>query len=382
MLHELVESQEGFYSRRNRFLDHLLSRFAENFNDYALMLYTYSTNKRIADSKLIQDKVLFLQDFPYMSANRAKALNYKDPSNVCNNENIAGLQMRIRRLLGLDSFTGFFELYEEKDDDGVFYERRWRLKDEKGKIQLSSSTRYTDEVLDISEQKAKAEINVVKRFIDDVSRYEIKKIKKWVLNLTDETGEIIGTRKQHFATKALAEAARDELIAFGKRLLATDKVFVVEHLLLRPRNIPLTPGMPDGDPLLSICIPPDCSSCGEEDPYSFRVTVVLSGETGIANGGIEFRRFAEQTIRTEIPAHLGVKLCWVSNDQLMQFEQVYCEWLSVLAAPEPDDVLLHNKLSALLAVFEQLKNVYPDARLHDCVDGDDGNRVFLDNTIV
>jgi hypothetical protein len=45
-------------------------------------------------------------------------------------------------------------------------------------------------------------------------------------------------------------------------------------------------------------------------------------------------------------------------------------------------VQLHNKLTALLAVFEQLKNVYPEARLHDCVDGDDSNRVFLDNTII
>lgn len=385
LLHELVETQDEFFDRRNRFLNHLLSRFAENFNDYALMLYTYSTSKAVADAKLIKDKIHFLQDFPYMSANRAKAINYKDPSHVCSNENIAGLQMRIQRLLGMDSFAGFFELYEEKDEDGISFERRWRLKDENGKIQLSSSTKYADASLDASEQKARAEINVAKQFITDASRYEIKKVKKWVLNLTDSTGEIIATRKQHFATKASAETARDEIIAYGKKMLTADKVYVVEHLLLRPRNTPLSPGIPGGDPLLTICIPPDCEKnqlCGEEDPYSFRITVVLSGETGIANSGIEFRRFAEQTIRTEIPAHLGVKICWVSNDQLMQFEKVYCEWLSVLAQPEPDDVLLHDKLSALLAVFEQLKNVYPDAKLHDCVDGDDSNRVFLDNTII
>lgn len=381
LLHTLVETQEEFSDRRNRFLNHLLSRFAENFNDYALMLYTYSTSKAVADSKLIKDKIHFLQDFPYMSANRAKAINYKDPLHVCSNENIAGLQMRIQRLLGMDSFAGFFELYEEKDKDGISFERRWRLKDENGKIQLSSSTKYTDASLDASEQKARHEINVVKQFITDASRYEIKKVKKWVLNLTDSTGEVIATRKQHFATKALAEVARDQIIAFGKKLLVADKVYVVEHLLLRPRNIPSLQ-FPNGDPLLTICIPPDCSSCGEDDPYSFRITVVLSGETGIANSGIEFRRFAEQTIRTEIPAHLGVKICWVSNDQLMQFEKVYCDWLSELAKPEPDVLLLHNKLTALLVVFEQLKSVYPDAKLHDCVDGDDSNRVFLDNTII
>lgn len=381
ILHSLVESETVFFDRRNRFLDHLLSRFAENFNEYALMLYAYSSSKAVADAKLIKDKISFLKDFPFMSANRAKAINYKDPSHVCSSENIAGLQLRIQRLLGMDAFGGFFELYEEKDADGISFERRWRLKDETGKIQLSSSTKYVDVSLDISEQKAKAEIATVKKHITDISRWQVKKVKKWVVNLTDETNEIIATRKQVFATKTEAETARDEIIAFGKKVIAADKVYVVEHLLLRPRNMP-SADFPVGDPLLSVCIPDDCSACGEEDPYSFRVTVVLSGETGIANSGIEFRRFAEQTIRLEVPAHLGVKICWVSNAQLAEFENLYCSWLAELAKSEPDTLALHTKLRALLLVFEQLKSIYPEARLHDCVDGDDSNRVFLDNTII
>ncbi len=42
-------------------------------------------------------------------------------------------------------------------------------------------------------------------------------------------------------------------------------------------------------------------------------------------------------------------------------------------------------LSILLkngAYSTKLKSVYPPAKLHDCVDGDDSNRVFLDNTII
>ncbi|MES2649716.1 MAG: hypothetical protein V4717_22755 [Bacteroidota bacterium] len=381
-LQQLIETEDVFFNRRNRFLDHQLSRFAENFNEYALMLYTYSNSKAIADTKLIKDKINFLKDFPSMSANRAKAINYKDPAHVCNSENIAGLQLRIQRLLGLDAFGGFFELYEEKDADGVTFERRWRLKDETGKIQLSGSTRYSDPDFDTSEKKALAEMAIVKKYITTAARYDVKKVKKWVVNLTDETGEVIATRKQAFTTKVAADAARDGMIEFGKKLLAADKVYVVEHLLLRPRNIPSLPNFPLGDPLLTVCIPDDCSLCGDEDPYSFRLTVVLSGETGIANSGIEFRRFAEQTIRLEVPAHLGVKICWVSNEQFLAFETVYCDWLAALAKPEVDALELHTKLKALLLVFEQLKSVYPEARLHDCVDGDDSNRVFLDNTII
>ena len=381
-LHGLLETTEVFSDRRNRFLDHLLARFAENFNEYALMLYSYSTSKAFADAKLIKDKVNLLKDFPFMSANRAKAINYKDQGHVCSSENVAGLQIRIKRLLGMDAFGGFFELYEEHDEDGVFFESRWRLKDSKGKIQLSGSTKYPNEDLELSEQKAKAEIGQVKRYITDINRYTVKKVKKWTVSLTDPSNEIIATRKQAFASKADADAAVAQIIDFGKDLLAADKVYVVEHLLLRPRNVPSLPDFPDGDPLLSICIPPDCNTCGDEDPYSFRITVVLSGETGIANSGIEFRRFAEQTIRTEMPAHLGVKICWVSNEQLATFEQLYCAWLAELAKAEPNAVDLSQKLKDLLLEFEQLKSVYPEARLHDCVDGDDSNRVFLDNTII
>ena len=61
-----------------------------------------------------------------------------------------------------------------------------------------------------------------------------------------------------------------------------EKVFVVEHLLLRPRNKPGTL-ISNGDPLLSICIGPNCELCGGEDPYSFRLTVVLNGETVLAS---------------------------------------------------------------------------------------------------
>jgi hypothetical protein len=279
------------------------------------------------------------------------------------------------------SYSGYAELYEEKDIDGKLYERRWRLVDENKKIYLSSSTRYVDDDLADAEQKAWKELDNVFLYITDPAHYKIRKVKTWVLNLVDDTGEVIATRKQHFKTKAEAEAAMDEIIEFAKKLLIAEKIFIVEHLLLRPRNIP---GIvfPDGDPLLSVCLDAGCSDCDERDPYSFRITVVLNGEDGLANKGIEFRRFAEQTIRMETPAHLGLKICWVSKKELAEFSQVYCSWLAELAKPEPDAVTLHTRLEALIEVFTNLNNVYPQATLHDCIDGNDDNRVFLGHTAI
>lgn len=265
----LLETPASFTERRNAFLDHLLARFAESFSDYALMLYTAYGSEQKAGEQLITDKIHFLQSFEFMSRNRGRSLNYRDPAGVCVSGNISGLEQRIRVLLGIpDAGSG---------------------------------------------------------------------------------GE--------------------------------GKVFVVEHILLRPRNLP-SPAFPDGDPLLPVCIPPDCAQCGEDDPYSYRLTIVLNGEEGLANQGIRFRRFAERTIRQEVPAHLAVKICWVSAEQLAAFETVYCAWLQELNKEQPKALPLHQKLVALLKEFAALKSVYPSATLHDCVDGDDENRIYLNSTSI
>jgi hypothetical protein len=380
-LKHLVESSNVFLDRRNRFLDHLLARFAENFADYALMLYSFMNDKPVTQDKLIRDKIRFLKDYPVLSSDRAKAINYKSPEKVCSNENVSGIQERIKRLLGIEDMDNHFELFEEKDVDHITYERRWRLRNESGKIILSSSTRYFNKNVDRSEGKAKNEIDAVKGNICIDARYSIRKVKKWVVNLTDATGETIATRKQAFETRAAAEEAKREIIEYGKKLITEDKIFVVEHLLLRPRNGPAPP-YPKGDSLLSICVPEDCSKCADNDPYSFRLTFVFSGESGIAARGLVFRRFAEQTIRQEIPAHIGIKVCWVSNDQLLRFEKLYCAWLKDMANHEPDKKALHDKLDDLLKEFNKLKSVYPDAKLFDCRESDNANRVTLDQTVI
>jgi hypothetical protein len=267
-LQKLTETEDIFLERRNKFLDHLLARFAETFSDYALMLYSYTDDKDLADSQLIEKKISFLQNFPVISRDRARSFNYKNPAMVCDDDNVPGLVRRIRQLLG-----------------------------------------YSD---------------------------------------------------------TLTEA---------------EKIFVVEHILLRPRNIP-GGTFPDGDPLLTVCLNATCDDCDERDPYSFRITEVLNVEDGLANKGIEFRRFAEQTIRREIPAHLGLKICWVSKKDLEEFGNLYCSWLAELAKAEPDALTLHNRLDALLKVFTDLNNVYPQATLHDCIDGNDDNRVFLGSTAI
>jgi hypothetical protein len=108
--------------------------------------------------------------------------------------------------------------------------------------------------------------------------------------------------------------------------LADDEVlFIVEHLLLRPRLF--------GQALLPVCLDPGCEACGEEDPYSFRLTLVLPGWLRVFRN-LDFRRFAERTIRLETPAHLASRICWVGNEVCRGEgdEAILCQLRTVLSA--------------------------------------------------
>jgi len=253
----------------------------------------------------------------------------------------------------------YFQLYEIKNAQGKFVERRWKLTDRAGKIYLKGNIGYTHTNPAASEMQAKQDTAQVMKHILLPYRYQVVSVAaKWRLDLLNEMNNVIATGNELFNSQLETEAARDEIIAFIPNMKS------------------------ERDSLLGICIPGDCSLCGEEDPYSFRLTLVLNGEVGLVNTDIVFRRFAEKTIREEVPAHLGVKICWVSSAQFKLFEEKYCTWLQELAKEEPDATALHQKFEILLIEFKSLKNVYPKATLHDCAEGDDENRVLLGQTVI
>jgi len=380
-LQAISESQNTFLDRRNRFLDHLMARFGESFNDYALMLYSFTSSKKIADEILINDKIAFIKDIPFASSNRARAYNYKDAVNICSDNNIAGIKKRIEQVLGLKQFDDYVNIADVTDASGNAIARHWNVTDEDGKVWLVSTADYLGYTPEDARIQAKFDANNLTKYLTDTGKYTLKKDTHWNIIVKDSSNHTIAQYPVPFVKKSDATAYIHVIAAFIKGIVSANKIFVVEHLLLRPRN---RPGgiIPQGDALLSICLSANCNVCGDEDPYSFRLTVVMNGENGLTNTGIMFRRFAENTIRAEIPAHLGLKICWVSASQLQTFETLYCDWESELAKAQPDALQLSNKLKSLIDEFSQLKNIYPKATLHDCVDGDDQNRVYLNQTVI
>src|SRR5262249_2862827 len=97
----ITETVPEFYERRNRFLDHLLARFGEQFSEYALLL-TSTVGKPVAQQRLVDDKISFLKRYPLISHDRAKAF---ECTLAPSQDNEPGLKNRISLLLGYPDLT-------------------------------------------------------------------------------------------------------------------------------------------------------------------------------------------------------------------------------------------------------------------------------------
>lgn len=99
LLQSLTEDEDTFSDRRNKFLDHLMGRFAEQFTDYALVAYKLDGPK--SNLELIEDKQDFLNMYPDISANRGKGFDYKSPL-LWHMDNSSGLVKRANFISGID----------------------------------------------------------------------------------------------------------------------------------------------------------------------------------------------------------------------------------------------------------------------------------------
>jgi hypothetical protein len=87
---------------------------------------------------------------------------------------------------------------------------------------------------------------------------------------------------------------------------------LLEHILLRPSK--------DKDQLLSVCLDPGCDHCGEEDPYSFKVSIILPFWVKRFTN-MHFRSYVETLFRSEAPAHVFLKICWIDKDEMKKLKQ-------------------------------------------------------------
>lgn len=273
-LQKITQSPNTFLDHKNRILDHLIARFAESFNDYALYMYAMPDMLVLSDEKvaelLIKQKTNFLKSYPALSAQRAKAFNYaQSEPDVWQSHNLSGYESRVRGLLGMS------------------YDKRGKLQD-----------------------------------------------------LTEDDLE--------------------------------GGLHVFEHLLLRPNT--------DHDRLMSICIEPDCDHCSEEDPYSFKMSVVIPYWIKRFKN-TNFRNYIETLLRREAPAHILLKICWIGKECMITLEEKYEAWLKQKAlyfqnlgavTPVEQDKYT-TALNEFIEEIEKLRTEFEVGQLHNCEDSEEGN---------
>jgi hypothetical protein len=88
-----------------------------------------------------------------------------------------------------------------------------------------------------------------------------------------------------------------------------------------------------------------------EDPYSFRTTVVLPCWPKRFRDRT-FRNLVEKTLQIESPAHVHTRVVWVGVREMQRFEKAYYDWLQEMSKTE---IPAYEKVNPLVQVMNTLK---------------------------
>ncbi len=241
-LEEIIEDKDGFLDRRNRFLDHLIGRFSEDFTEYALTMLNKDEGYH---SNLIHDKVDFLNNYDDFSPNRGLGFNYKRRDtlgipDIWDSENISGIEKRVYAKLGIDNHIrrrifsdkkveDHFQVYEVLNEDGerVF---GFRLMKEHQVLLSSTNTFYSRKELR----------NGIDQFVrcgihNYNYRCSIANNGKYFFTLVDFQNIVIAKRIEFFETEGDIDKEITKIISMLRDEFWMERFYLLENILLRPK---------------------------------------------------------------------------------------------------------------------------------------------------
>lgn len=372
-IHSLLEDPMTFARRRNAILDHLASRFGfrlEEFAFVARVLY-----ERRAEERIVRDKTRFIRHLPKISRDRSAGYDLLAPpptgasGDSLHLGNVSGLEKNLNALLGVEPMDRFAETVRSRveyfeEDSGS---HRFRILSRDG-VPLLLSAKIYDRVRDAETDVA--QVLFLGRFRDNYVPF-VGEDDTLLFRLVDDDGRRLARAPEGLASEEARLAAIRDLVDFFESEPPEERVYVVEHILLRPRESEQARTAR----LLPPCLEND-EICPGRDPYSFRISVILPYWPWRFRN-MHFRRYLERTIREHTPSHVAVRICWIAEQDMDAFEDSYWPWRNALATDAPD---LPEKQDRFVEVWSRLRSVFPHATLHDCVEGEDENPVVLDNT--
>lgn len=381
----LEETQAVFYDRRNRVLDHLMARFSESFNDYVFMMYRVSQDAgglgefSFQPQDLINDKEAFIKDYAETSYKRGLGIDYLhaglindtfDFQDLWDTDHSGGYERRAARLLGINHI-GLRDIVTETE-----VQTQWTLP-----VKINNESviyKIVQPATDLEEKWKWAQQNL----LNPTAYFIHKQGNKFFIYLGLQPKKIATVDKTFTSNQQASEYLYQLLQALNE---AYENFYCLEHILLRP-----FPHLADDtEDLLSVCLKDDCKDEANNDPYSFKATIVLPGYLSRFRN-IAFRRYAEQIFRQEAPAHVLLKICWVNSGDMWDFQEAYKNWLQnyrhfrlrycnkTLMKKDFTQYTKHHK--ALLKSLKKLNTIYPEGNLYDCQLSETTNPIILGST--
>ncbi|ATL48372.1 hypothetical protein COR50_15050 [Chitinophaga caeni] len=379
---------DNYVERKNKFLDHLLARFSEAFNEYVFLLHRIYGEDY--DHAIIQHKRNFYNDYKNMSTYRGDALDYYNKKTPAQRLlNVSGMEKRISRLLGFNHYKRqalsqlHYDIFKITPADPLS-KFNWII-DQAGTGIFSGTGIHTTEI-EAYEEMGLASILACNR---DNYRVSLSADQSLVsIDLVDSNDAVVATANSTFPVLpgeidsgvfSNAETAIDGYITYFTDEFRLEGMYVVEHILLRPDNTP--PGGMILDTFMPLCIDVNGNYCRPLDPYSYRIAVILPGYS-MRLRNKDFRKYAERMIRLETPAHILPRICFIGIDQMKEFEEQYELWLTTrIERAEPMKQVPDAQLKKFIELLEDLYTVYETGTLADCDDDTDNrNPVILGRT--
>ncbi|MEM9685561.1 MAG: hypothetical protein AAF934_01395 [Bacteroidota bacterium] len=364
-LEERTSDSEAELKRKNQFLDHLLARFGEKFTGYGMLLDNVTHNDNGADGntdsdygvakKLITDKSNFLRDYPIVSVGRARAYDYTQA--YWQNDNSSGLEKRIARKLGVEDYsrrnlgdgdTEGFHMIEHvllrphakdtypfrshyipgnitafEDPENTGFTRcvspDHTLKEgEQIRIQGPGHYEGVHTVHTIGGDHFEIEVG----FQDTANEGTWQRTQpdiRYVILTEPVTAFSAGSQGGHSFCEVgehnLQEGDRIEIAGTQHYddvytiTGVTDDGFEIDKTFVENE---------DTGRWMQVDVP--------TDPYSFQLTFVLP-EWMERYQNDQLKRFVENTIREETPAHLTVYMRWLSKPEMQHFDQAFYRFL-------------------------------------------------------
>ena len=375
---------DNYVERKNKFLDHLLARFAEQFNEYVFLLFQMYQHD--FDYSIIRHKASFYNDYTNISTYRADALDYFNKKSPAESLiNVSGLEKRLSRMLGFANYKRQkisnlpFQIVKVSPADPLS-KYTWFL--DKGTETILQGTSNS-----IKEVDAYLEMSMAIVLGSDREFYKLSlsggntKVSFSILN-SKGTSLALSNKQYNVLPGELdtgvyseTETAIAEIITYFRDELKIEGLHVVEHILLRPdfdrTSIP-------HEQFLPVCISSNGDYCEPLDAYSFRIAVILPGYT-FRLRNIDFRRHVERVIREETPAHILPRICFVSQEHMKEFEDLYELWLNTrIQSSNPEKQVPDALNKQFTDLLEKLFTIYPEGELADCDDDtDETNPIIL-----